>query len=80
MGIDSDAYHGYHRSLDHEQSTHHDLGSFLEEVLVILLADNHHEHGLGVHTRLIGKLVQHVHRIGLQLNFDPGRCVQIHLL
>ena len=72
METDCDACHGYHRSLDYEESIHHDLGSFLVGVLVILLAYNHHEHELGVHTRPIDRLVQHVHRIGQQQNFDPG--------
>jgi hypothetical protein len=80
MGIGSGAYHGFRRSLCHEESTRHDLGSFPEEVLAILLADNHHGLEWDVHTRRNGRSVQPVHRIGQQQSFDSGHRDQSLLL
>lgn len=73
MEIGFDVYRDYHRNLYHGEYIHHDLGNFLEEVLVILQADNHHEHGLGVHTHQNGRLVQPVRHIDQHLNFVPDR-------
>jgi hypothetical protein len=73
MEIGFDVYHDYRRYLYLGEYIHPDLGNFLEEVSATLQGDNHHEHGLGVRTRPIDRLVQRVHHIGQHQNFVLGQ-------